>query len=62
MSAEKIKELRKRGINAYLMGRLDEAKKAWEQVLEYDSENAEIKRYLERVKLKLKGTSKTKSA
>ena len=62
VSAEKIKELRKRGINAYLMGRLDEAKKAWEQVLEYDSENAEIKRYLERVKLKLKGTSKTKSA
>jgi tetratricopeptide (TPR) repeat protein len=62
VSAEKIKELRKRGINAYLMGRLDEAQKAWEQVLEYDSENAEIKRYLERVKLKLKGTAKTKNA
>jgi len=62
VSADKIKELRKRGINAYLMGRLEEAKKAWEQVLEYDSENAEIKRYLERVKLKLKGTAKTKNA
>jgi len=62
VSAEKIKELRKRGINAYLMGRLEEAKKAWEQVLEYDSENAEIKRYLERVKLKLKGTAKAANA
>lgn len=62
VSAEKIKELRKRGINAYLMGRLDEAKKAWEEVLVYDSENAEIKRYLERVKLKLKGSAKNKNA
>jgi len=62
VSAEKIKELRKRGINAYLAGRLEEAKKAWEEVLQYDSENAEIKRYLERVKLKLKGSAKTKNA
>ncbi len=56
LSAEKVKELRKRGINAYLMGRLEEAKQAWEQVLQVDPENTEIRRYLERVKLKLKGS------
>jgi len=60
--AEKFKEFRKKGINAYLMGRLEEAKKAWIQALDMDPENAEIKRYLERVKLKLKGTGKGKTA
>jgi len=54
VSAEKIKMLNKKGIFAYMQNNLPEAEKAWEEANQLDPDNAEIKRSLDRVRLKMK--------
>jgi tetratricopeptide (TPR) repeat protein len=54
VSAEKIKMLNKKGIFAYMQNNLTEAEKAWQEAYDLDPDNAEIKRSLDRVRLKMK--------
>ena len=53
VSAEKVKSLYKKGINAYLANKLEDAEQAWAEANKLDPQNGEIKRYLDRVRLKL---------
>lgn len=53
-SAEKIKQLNRQGIFAYMNNDLAAAKKAWEEAKRLDPANPEIIRSLERVNAKLK--------
>lgn len=54
VSAEKIKQLNRQGIFAYMNNDLAAAKKAWEEAKRLDPSNPEIIRSLDRVNAKLK--------
>ncbi len=54
VSGEKIKQLNRQGIFAYMNNDLAGAKRAWEEALKLDKGNAEIIRSLDRVNAKLK--------
>jgi len=54
VSAEQVRALNKKGIFAYMQNDLTGAKKAWQQALDLDPENTEVRRSLERVNQKLK--------
>ncbi len=54
VSGEKIKQLNRQGIFAYMNNDLAGAKRAWEEAKRLDPGNAEIKRSLDRVEAKLK--------